>query len=260
MHPVADPHVLQFAEPAVELSQRRFGVRPFRVAFAQQPGRVRPLQDQSGDDLRATRIERLRLREFIEQSFQLLRGAVRARFDQRRREMADGDRADPALGLRGLAGIVDDERVDQRRRAEQGLGRTARVERHRFAGQPFERPVRAAMDQRVNAGPMAQPEVEGDIGVARGQRGVVVVALAAVAMAAIGLEGEREIAGLDVAEDEGAVPDARVVGRIAPMGGERRGKGGWKLLQQRAVIIQRKAAAEAFPGSPEKVARRSRVG
>ena len=72
------------------------------------------LQDERGDGARAARIERLRLGEFVEQPFELERRAVRPGGDQRRRQMADRRRADAALGLRRLAGIVDDER-DRRR-------------------------------------------------------------------------------------------------------------------------------------------------
>ena len=79
---------------------------------------------------------------------------------QRRRQVADRDGAEPALGRRRLAGIVDDEGIDHRQAAEQRVGEAGRRERHRLAGQPFQRAVRAEMDQRVDALDLAQPEVE----------------------------------------------------------------------------------------------------
>ncbi len=76
------------------------------------------------------------------------------------------------------------------------------------------------MDQRVDRPGVPQPEVERDIGVARGQGGIVVLGLALVAPAAIGLQGEGEAAELQGAEVEGVVGDGGVVGGLAPAGGD----------------------------------------
>ena len=116
MQSVADPHVLEVAEPGVERDQSLLGRLAFRGAFPEQAGRLAPLQDQRRDRSRAPRIEPLRLGKFVEQAFQFERCPLRSGGDQRRRQMADRRRADAALGLRRLAGIVDDEGIDHRRR------------------------------------------------------------------------------------------------------------------------------------------------
>ena len=66
-----------------------------------------------------------------------------AGLDERRRQVADGDGADAALGLRRLAGIVDDERIDHGQRPERRLGGAILRKRGRLARQPFERAMRA---------------------------------------------------------------------------------------------------------------------
>ena len=223
MQPVADPHVLQLAEPRVELSQRRIRLGAIGLAFPKQPRLARALENEIGDGARAARIERLRLREFVEQRLQLVGRAMGARLDERRRQMADRHRRDPALGLRGLAGIVDDEGIDHGQRAERRLDGAILRERDRLARQPFERAMRAEMNQRVDALDLAQPEVERDIGVARRQREVVILALARVDAAAIGLHGDDQLAGAHDAENERAVAHGRVGFGIAP-GRDRRSR------------------------------------
>ena len=118
-------HVLEVAEPGVEGDQRFLRRLAIGRAFLEQPALAPPLEDQRGDGARAARIEPLRLGEFVEQPLELERGPMRSGGDQRRRQVADRRRADAALGLRRLARIVDDERIDDRRRAEQDFGRAS---------------------------------------------------------------------------------------------------------------------------------------
>ena len=84
-------------------------------------------------------------------------------------------RRDPPLGLRRLAGVADDEGIDDRQRPGDHFGKAGRRQRHRLARQPFERAVRADMHQRMQAERLAQPEPEGDQRMARRQRRVVIV-------------------------------------------------------------------------------------
>ena len=143
MQSVADPHVLEVAEPGVERDERLVRRLVVGGAFLQQPGGGAALEDQRRDGARAARIERLRLGEFVEQAFELQDRAMRSGGDQRRRQMADRHRADAPLGLRRLAGIVDDERVDDRRRAEHDFRRASFRQRRRLARQPLQRAMRA---------------------------------------------------------------------------------------------------------------------
>ena len=114
---------------------------------------------------------------------------------QRRGEMADGHRGGAPLGLGGLARVVDDERIDQRGRPKDRARRTGVRQRGRLARQPLQRAVGAAMDDGMNPLDGAQPEVEGDIAVARRQQRVVVVGLAGGGAAAVRLHGDDQVAG-----------------------------------------------------------------
>ena len=89
--------------------------------------------------------------------------------------MADGHRGDAALGLRRLARIADDERIDHRQRADDGLGEAGGGQRHGLARQPFERAVRAHMHDGIGTGDVPQPQPEGEQRMARRQRRIVIV-------------------------------------------------------------------------------------
>ncbi len=81
---------------------------------------------------------------------------------------------DAALGLRALAGIVDDERIDVRHRAQHRLWQAGFRQGQRLAGQPFEVAVLAHVDDGMRAPVVAQPDVEGEIVVRRDEIGGVV--------------------------------------------------------------------------------------
>ena len=221
MQAVADAHVLEVAEPGVEGDQRFLRRLAISRAFLEQPAFAPPLEDQRGDGARAARIEPLRLGEFVEQPLELERGPMRSGGDQRRRQVADRRRADAALGLRRLARIVDDERIDDRRRPEQDFGRASLAERDRLARQPFERAVRAELNDRVDVLVAREPEMERDIGVARRQVEIVIVALARRNIAAVGLRRDDELAEPNEPKAERAADRIAVFGRLAPGGEER---------------------------------------
>ena len=221
MQAVADAHVLEVAKPGVEGDERLLGRLAFGGAFPEQSRFSPPLQDERGDGARASRIEPLRLGEFVEQPFELEGRAVRPCGDQRRRQMADRRRADAPLGLRRLAGIVDDERVDDGRRAEHDFGRAALAERDRLPRQPLERAVRAELNDRVDFLFAREPEMKRDIGMARRELEIVVIALARRRVAAVGLHRDDELAEPHEAEPKRAVDQVRVFGGLAPRGDER---------------------------------------
>ena len=207
------------SQPSSAMSASSGGL-PSAAHSLKQAGCGAALEDQRRDRAGATRIERLSLDEFIEQAFELERRAMRAGGDQRRRQMADRTRADPALRLRRLAGIVDDERIDDRRCADQDFGRASFRQRHRLARQPFERAVRAKLDERVDALLAREPKVERDIGMARRERQIVIVALARGRVAAVRLHRDDELAEAQEAEPEGAADQAGIVGGFAPGGAQ----------------------------------------
>ncbi len=108
---------------------------------------------------------------------------------QGRRDMAKRHRPDASFGLCCFAGVVDDERVDDRQIANQRFGPTRIAKGHRLAGQPFERAMRTDMDQGI--GLLLQPEVKGDIGMARHAFEIVIVVVARAGLPALGLQGDQ---------------------------------------------------------------------
>ena len=181
-------------------------VRVFVAAdsrLAGQSGLARRLDDQFCQPVAAAAVEPVGLRIFVDQPLQRLLALVEPGAGQRRRQMAERDGGDAALGLRRLAGIADDEGIDDRQRAGDDFGKAVLAERHGLAGQPFQRAMRADMDERVAAEALLQPQAEGDQFVARRQLRVVIVGAAVGRAAAVGRERHGDVAEARGAEGEG---------------------------------------------------------
>ncbi len=100
--------------------------------------------------------------------------------------------AEAPLERRGLAGIVDDERVDHRQAADAESREARGRQRHRLAGQPLGGAVGAELHQGVETLP--QPQVERQIGMGRDALWIVVAGLPVRVAPAIGLEEDRDTA------------------------------------------------------------------
>ena len=152
---VADAHLLEVAEPGVEPRAAPSGLvqRRIEAGLGGEAGRRAPVEDRAARGA-ARGADRAPARSaiFVEQRLELGRRAVRGpprASGGVRWPMRDG--GEPALRLRGLAGVVDDEGIEHRHGPEHGFRRAGVRQRHGLAGQPFERAVRAEMDQRVDA-------------------------------------------------------------------------------------------------------------
>ena len=205
-------------------------------------GGLRLGADGGDQAVAAGRVEALGGRVFVEQAFEAEEGVGGGAGDLLRRDVAEGDRADAAFGLRGLAGVVDDEGVDDRGGADERFRPAGVGERDRLAGEPFERAVRAHVDQRVDV-LGAQPEVERNVGVARGARCVVIVGVAGGGGAAFGLQRDQGLAAHQGGEVDVAVVDVGVGFGRAPCGGEIVAQGGGEVGEGRAVLGQRPCQA-----------------
>ena len=177
---VLDGEVLEIAQPGIDAAQRLVGRRPRRrrPASCAKAGALRRLDDQRREPLAPPPVEAVGLGVFVEQAFKLVRVAARPAGDQRRRQMADGQAGDAALGLRRLARIADDERIDHRQRTGDDFGKAFRGQRDRLARQPFQRAVRAHVHERIGLRHVLQPQPERDQRVARRQRRIVIIGAA----------------------------------------------------------------------------------
>ena len=128
----------------------RLGSPLHQAAVGGKPAGPGALDDLLFEVAQPPAVEAVGFGIFLDQAFELGQRAVQSRGAERRRQMADRDGGQPALGLHRLAGIVDDEGIDHRQRAQHALGPALGRQRQRLAGQPFERAVRAEMDQRVD--------------------------------------------------------------------------------------------------------------
>ena len=161
---VADGERLHIAQKGIDAHQS-FGLSHLRRDAA---GRFQPAFRDRSRTSRASRSRRLLSRpsaaeySSIKRSISRKRGR-RAGLDKRRRVVPDGDGGDAPLRLRRLARIVDDEGIDDRHRPQQRARRAGFRKRGRLAWQPFERAMRAEMDQRIDARLLPEPEIEGDV-------------------------------------------------------------------------------------------------
>src|SRR6202035_3873579 len=98
MQAVADAHFLEIAEPGVEGDERLLRRLVGGGAFLEEPAVAALFENERRNRSRAARIECLRFGEFVVQSLELERRAMRPSGDQRRRQVTDGDGAGAALG------------------------------------------------------------------------------------------------------------------------------------------------------------------
>ena len=129
--------------------------------------------------------------------------------------MADCHGPNAPLGLGSLAGIIDDERIDDGNITGQGFGPAIRGQGHRLAWQPLERPMCADMDQRMNALGM-EPQVEGHIGMTRGACEVVVVVTPRLHIATLGLKSNGAVSAPERGKMKEASCDQRIAFDIPP--------------------------------------------
>ena len=143
------------------------------------------MRNQPREPLAPAPIEPVRLGVFVNQPLDLARLAGPAAVDERRRQVSDGHRGDPALCLRRLPGIADDEGIDHRKRADDQFGKAGAGQRHGLAGQPFERAVGAHVDECIGLGDVPKPKPEREQRVPWRQGRIVVVRSAIVRTSAV---------------------------------------------------------------------------
>ena len=156
--------------------------------------------------------------------------------------MAERDSTQPPFGLRCLARIVDNERIDHRHGAQHHFRRASLGQSNAFARQPFQCAMRAAMNHHVHIS--AQPDVKGNIGVAGRQIGVVIVGFMVRFAAPIRLDGDGQLAAVHIRK-------GKIRGGRAPCGQHRGAEGGGQMRERSRVIGEaqdhaRRGLAQAF--------------
>ena len=101
---VLDGEILEIAEPGIDAAQRLLGIGArLDAGLAGETAPLRRLDDQPRQPLAPAAVEAVGLGVFVDQPLQLARIAGEVRADERRRQMAERHRGEPALGLRRLA-------------------------------------------------------------------------------------------------------------------------------------------------------------
>ena len=218
MQPVPDLHLLQLAQPGVEL--RQGGVRPVLRGDAAVPVQAEPrgeAEDLLAQHPQAPRVHPGGVVVLVHQPFQLRQRAVALRPRQGRGQVVHDHRLRAALGLCALPRVVDDERVDVGHGAERGFREAFRGERQRLARQPFQVPVLAHVHHGVH--PCPQPGVEREVAV-RGDEGGVVVGRGGIdVVAARRLQPHHDVAEAQRRHRERSATVRFHGGRIASRGG-----------------------------------------
>ncbi len=175
---VADLGVLHLAEVSVDMQQEVVEVvvagTLVQPEIVVELGGLDERPDLRPDRRQLGRVERGQGGVLVQELFQPGHVTVGVGAGQRRHQMVDDDRVRPALGLRALPGIVDQEGVDQRQVAEDRVRRAPRRQAEALAGQPLQRAVFAQVHDRVRAELLVQPAVGGQVVVGRRQVRIVV--------------------------------------------------------------------------------------
>ena len=214
-------------------------------------------------DLRADRrqLGRVHRRDhcvLVEKLLQLGDVAIRFGPGHRRDQVVDDGGVRPALGLGALAGVVDQERVDQRHRPDRGVRPAGTGHADVLAGQPFQVAVLAQVHDGVRAELLLQPAIGRQIMV-RGRHFRVVVDRDRVLTEPAGrLDQHDDVPGLqggqhDLAVRAGRPVDEQFARRRTPGLRHRGGQLGRQLAQPAGVPGRRdphRIARELFRGQP----------
>ena len=144
------------------------------AAVPVEPDARDELEDLVPEDREAPRVHPRRLVVLVDEALEVGERTVGLGPGEGRGQVVDDDRLRAALGLRAFAGVVDDERIDVRQGSERRLRETRRGEGEGLAGEPFEVPVLAHVDDGVDPRVRPEPGVEREVAVAGDEVGVVV--------------------------------------------------------------------------------------
>ena len=175
--------------------------------------------------------------------------------------MVDEHRVRTPLGLGALAGVVDQERVDEWQITKRGIGCASRRHAERLAGQPLEVAVLTEVHDRIGAKARVEPVVGGQVVMAGRQVGVVVDRHRVVSEPPRRLHHQHDVAGLDCGDNDFALRIAAAVNeqpsrRLPPVLQHPVLEFGWQRFEPLPVLGARHAdrvALELACGQPVRV-------
>ena len=176
MQAAPDREVFDLAQVAVHVVQKVAELLGL-LLYAEVPvqlGVAQRLPDPGSYGRKLRRVERLDLVVLVEQLLQPRQVVVGLGPGHRGDEVVDHDRVRPPLGLRPLARVVDDERIEQRHVTQGGVRGAGGGEPQGLAREPLQRSVFAEVYYGVGAELLDDPPVDGEVVVRRREVGVVV--------------------------------------------------------------------------------------
>ena len=225
-----DLGVLDLAQPAVDVQQEVVELLVagplFEAEVAVHLGGAHQGPDLAPDRGQFGRVHGGDVAVLVQELFQARDVAVALGAGHRRDEVVDDGGVGAAFGLGALAGVVDQERVDERQVAQGGVGGAGGGEGGVLAGQPLQGAVLAQVHDGVGAEAVLQPAVGRQVVVAGGQVGVVVDGDRVLAEAARRLDQHHDVARPQRGQHQLALfVHVQLAGRGAPRLGHRLLKG-----------------------------------
>ena len=240
---VANLHLLQFTQPGIKSHQLFFVALRIGKTRVFTESRIREqIENLLSEQSQTPWIAARRLVIFVDQRFEITQCAVAFRAGQRRRQMVNNHRGTAPLRLRALARIVDDERIEMRRRSEHRFRKTVLRQGERLARQPFQIAVFSHMHDRMRTEFATQPRIEGEISVRRHKVRRMIAFLRIDIVSARRLNPDREFAVAANGQGETAVlfVEKRVTLRITPLILNLLLNGFRQAIQKTAIFFYRK--------------------
>ena len=204
METVLDLRVFKFAEIAVYFQDELAEVLGlgFDAQVSVQLRLLHHLPDLGFQQGQLGRVEGLALVVLVHQLLDAGDVAIAVGGGHRRYQVVNDGGVGAALGLRPLAGVVDDERVEQRHVVQRHLGVAGRRQPDALARQPFQGAVLAQVQDGIGPENVAHPAVVGDVVVRGGHVRAVIDGDGVLAEAARGLKAHEHVAQVNAGDSE----------------------------------------------------------
>src|SRR6266508_475183 len=252
---VADLQIANLAQIAVNVLDEFAVGRVLRPSLdAQIPMQIRSdygIPDLLLNELQLVRVDALGVGISPEELLQPREFVVSLSLRHRRDQVINDTSVHPPLGLRSFAGVVDNERIEDRQVADGELEITLIGETQTFTRQPFQGPVLAALHYRIGSEDIAQPAVSAKVMMRRDEVATVIDRERVLAETARRLDHHKDISVKLARDVDFIVASKDGPGRRAPFFSERDPTARWKLRKPLLVLaggVARRGEAHLFFG------------